>query len=147
MQVMVPFGIPRWRHWFGGNLPAALRGERQAAGCRPGVYGAIYRERADLPASVAEMRAITSLGTAPLIGVAHDPKILSGKAGLDDWPNVQRQKLQLSKNSELVVATGSGHDIPLARPEVIVAAVKKLVAQASGIGGHPGNSLRNALPM
>ena len=147
MQVMVPFGIPRWRHWFGGNLPAALRGERQAAGCRPSVYGAIYRERADLPASVAELRAITSLGTVPLIVVAHDPKILSGKAGLDDWPNVQRQKLQLSKNTELVVATGSGHDIPLARPDVIVAAVKKLVAQASGTGGHPGNSLRNALPM
>lgn len=126
MQILAPFGVPRWRHWFGGTFPASLQAESQALSCRPGFYASIYRERAALPESVAEMRAITDLGTVPLIVVAHDPKILSGKAGLDEWPKVQQQKLQLSKNSELVVATGSGHNIPADRPDVIVAAVKKL---------------------
>ncbi len=138
MQLLVPFGVPRLRHWFGGNMPAALQGERQAIGCRPGFYGAIYRERAALPESVAEMRAIPDLGSIPLIVVAHDPKILSGKAGLDEWPKVQQQKLQLSKNSELVVAIGSGHDIPMDRPDVIVAAVKKLALKLPAAAGSRG---------
>jgi len=43
---------------------------------------------------------------------------------------------------QLVIAIGSGHDIPHVRPDVIIAAVRKLLAQASGTGGHPGNSLR-----
>lgn len=138
MQLLVPFGIPRWRHWFGGNFPPSLQGEQQAIGCRPGFYGAIYRERAALPESVAQMRAIPNLGSVPLIVVAHDPKILSGTPGLDDWPKVQRQKLQLSTNSELVVATGSSHDIPKDRPDVIVAAVKKLALRLPAPAGSPG---------
>src|SRR5437899_2460827 len=60
----------------------------------------------------------------------------------DDWQKIQEEKLQLSNNAELVIATGSGHDVPHVRPDVIIAAVRKLVAQASGTGGHPGNSLR-----
>jgi pimeloyl-ACP methyl ester carboxylesterase len=142
MQFLMSFGLPRWRKWCGGAGPATQRGERQAVLCRPGLYAAFYRERAALPQSVAEMRTIDNLGSVPLIVIAHDPKILHGSPGVDDWDHVQQQKLQLSRNSELIVATGSGHDIPLARPDVIVAAVKKLVAQASGTGGQPGKSFK-----
>jgi pimeloyl-ACP methyl ester carboxylesterase len=142
MQFLMSFGLPRWRKWCGGTGPESLRGERQAVLCRPGLYAAFYRERAALPQSVAEMRRIDSLGSVPLIAIAHDPKMLPGSPGIDDWDHVQQQKLHLSKNSELIVATGSAHDIPLARPDVIVAAVKKLVAQASGTGGQPGKSFK-----
>ena len=138
MQLLVPVGVPRLRHWFGGNMPPELQGERQAIGCRPGFYDAIYRERAALPESVAEMRAIPNLGSVPLIAVAHDPKILSGKAGLDEWSKVQQQKSQLSTNSELVVALGSGHDIPADRPDVIVVSVKKLAFRLPAPAGSRG---------
>jgi pimeloyl-ACP methyl ester carboxylesterase len=143
MQFMIPFGLPRWRGWCGGSAPEAVRGEKQAISCRWGLYTAFYRELVATPESVPEIRAITTLGTVPLIVIARDPALGSfTPAAGDDWPRVQQQKMQLSKNAELVIATGSGHNIPEARPDVIVAAVRKLVAQASGTGGQPGNSLR-----
>jgi pimeloyl-ACP methyl ester carboxylesterase len=145
MQLMIPFGIPRWRGWCGGNRSPAIRGELRAILCRPREYEAFYREGADLPSSVREMRTVTSLGSIPLIVIARDPS-LAGSSGGDDWNLIQKQKLGLSTNSELIVATGSGHDIPTARPDVIVAAVKKLVTQTPGTGGHPGKSFKYSLP-
>ncbi len=147
MRLMVPFGLPRWRKWCGGNVPEAIRGEKQAISCRAELYQAFYREREAYPESVLEMRPITSLGSVPLIVIPRDPTIGSVSAADTSWQRVQDQKMQLSTNAELVVATGSDHDVPHARPDVIVAAVRKLVDQASGTGGHPGNSVRNALPM
>jgi pimeloyl-ACP methyl ester carboxylesterase len=143
MQYLIPFGIPRWRQWCGGTGPKELRGERQAVTCRPRLYDAFYRERAAFPKSLAELRKVTNLGNLRLIVIARDPK-LSGDHSYDDpgWERVQQQKLQLSTNSELVVATGSGHDVPQVRPDLIIAAVRKLVTQASGTGGHPENSVR-----
>ena len=146
MQAMIPFGLPRWRGWCGGSAPEEQRGEKRAITCRSSVYGAFYRESASLPESVKEMRSITSLGAIPLIDIARDPSI-GPSGGGDDWNLIQKQKLSLSTNSELVVATGSGHDVPQARPDLIVAAIKKLVGQASGTGGQPGNSRRYSLPM
>ena len=142
-RLMMQFGIPRWRGWCGGQAPEALRGEKKAISCRAELYGVFYRERSAFAESVLEMRAIASLGSVPLIVIARDPT--RGSVNLDegdDWQQIQRQKMQLSKNAELVIATGSGHDIPHARPDMIIAAVRRLVAQASGTGGHPGNSLR-----
>ena len=138
-QLMMHFGLPRWRHWCGGTGPKELRGEKEAICCRAELYDAFYRERAAFPEDVAEIRGITDLGSVPLIVIARDPKI--GDMSPEFWQQVQQQKLQLSSNSELVVATGSGHNIPLVRPDVIVTAVRKLV-QSPGTGGHPGNSLR-----
>jgi len=148
MQLIMPFGLPRWRGWCGGNVPQAIRGEMQAITCRVGLYQTFYRERAAYPESALEIRAVTSLGSVPLIVIARDPELGSvtpREKGL--WPQIQQLKMKLSTNAELVIATGSDHDVPHARPDVIVAAVRKLAAQASGTGGQPGNSLRNALPM
>ena len=142
MQLMIPFGLPRWRGWCGGEAPGAIRGEKQAITCRASLFRAFYRERAAYPESVLEMRAITSLGTVPLIVIARDPALGSVSDEGDNWKQIQQEKLRLSKNAELVIAIGSGHDIPHVRPDVIIAAVRKLLAQASGTGGHPGNSLR-----
>jgi pimeloyl-ACP methyl ester carboxylesterase len=143
MQFMIPFGLPRWRGWCGGNAPPSIRGEKQAISCRAGLYEAYYRERVAHPESVLEIRAISSLGAIPLVVIARDPALGSVIPDVgDDWQLIQRQKMQLSKNAELVIATGSGHGVPYARPDVIIAAARKLVAQASGTGGHPGNSLR-----
>jgi pimeloyl-ACP methyl ester carboxylesterase len=148
MQFLIPFGLPRWRKWCGGTGPQELRGERQAITCRVSLYEAFYRERAAFPESLAELRGITDLGSVPLMVIARDPK-LAGEHSHDDhshddpgWEQIQQQKLELSKNSELIVATGSGHDVPQVRPDLIIAAAKKLLNQASGTGGHPGNSVK-----
>jgi pimeloyl-ACP methyl ester carboxylesterase len=55
---------------------------------------------------------------------------------------LQRERVKLSSNSELVIAEGSGHDVPIEKPDVIIAAVRKIAAYASGTGGHPGNSVK-----
>jgi len=143
MQLMIPFGLPRWRGWCGGQAPEAIRGEKKAINCRAGFYGAFYREREAYAEDVREIRAITTLGAVPMIVIARDPALASVTPDEgDDWQKIQQEKLRLSKNAELVIATGSGHDVPHVRADVIIAAVRKLVAQASGTGGHPGNSLR-----
>jgi pimeloyl-ACP methyl ester carboxylesterase len=143
MRYLIPFGLPRWRQWCGGAGPQELRGERQAVTCRSVLYDAFYRERAAFPESFVELRAITNVGAVPLIVIVRDPKLAGEHSHPDPgWERLQQEKLKLSKNSELVVATGSGHDVPQVRPDLIVAAVKKLATQASGTVGHPGNSLR-----
>jgi hypothetical protein len=138
MQMMIPFGLPRWRNWCGGNVPEAMRGEKQAISCRADLYGVFYRERGAYPESVLEMRTITSLGAVPLIVVPRDPKIGRVSAADTSWQRVQDQKMQLSTNAELVIATGSGHDVPLARPDVIVAAVRKLALKPLAPAGSRG---------
>jgi pimeloyl-ACP methyl ester carboxylesterase len=127
MQIMILFGLPRWRGWCGGgNVPEAMRGEKRTISCRAELYDTFYREREAYPQSVLEMRTITSLGSVPLIVIPRDPMMGRLSAADTGWQRVQDQKMQLSTNAELVIATGSGHDVPLARPDVIVAAVRKL---------------------
>jgi pimeloyl-ACP methyl ester carboxylesterase len=132
MQFVIPFGLPRWRGWCGGQATAAIRGEKQAISCRAGLYEAFYRERVAFPASVREIRQIDSLGELPLVVIARDPALgsVTPDEG-DDWNLIQKQKLQLSKRAELVIASGSGHNIPQIRPDVIIGAVEKLVRGAA----------------
>src|SRR5437868_3492229 len=61
------------------------------------------------------------------------------------WSRVahrHKKKLPSRKNSELVVAGRGGYDVPHVSPGFIVAAMQKLVDQASGTGGQPGNSVK-----
>ena len=139
MEALMPFGLPRWRGWCGGAGPPDLRGLKQAISCRAGLFRTFYREKDSFSASAAEVRAIRTLGQVPVIVIARDPSIpYAGDRAL--WELIQKEKLGLSTNSELIVASGSGHDVPLRRPDLIVSAVKKLAAQSPGTGGHPGNS-------
>jgi len=138
-EALIPFGLPRWRGWCGGAAPPDLRGLKQAISCRRTLFRTFYRENESLTASAAEVRSITTLGGVPLIVIARDPSVpYAGERAR--WELIQKQKLALSTKGELIVATGSGHDIPLRRPDLIITAVKKLVAQSPSTGGHPGNS-------
>ena len=44
--------------------------------------------------------------------------------------------MKLSSNSKFVVAQGSGHDVPLARPDVVVEAVKALLTPQAQAGSR-----------
>jgi pimeloyl-ACP methyl ester carboxylesterase len=138
MEALMPFGVPRWRGWCGGTGPRDLRGLKQAISCRRSLYRTFYRENDSLARSAEEVRAIPTLGQVPLIVIARDPSLSAGDRGR--WELIQKQKLGLSTQAELIVASGSGHDIPLRRPDLIISAVKKLAAQIPSTGGHPGNS-------
>jgi pimeloyl-ACP methyl ester carboxylesterase len=127
MQFTMPFGLPRWRGWCGGAVP----GIKQAITCRSSLYQAIYREWSAFPQSADEVRAITSLGDIPLMVIARDPEVRGNSPAEMRWNRLQRQNLRLSTNSEFVIATGSGHDVPLAKPDIVANAVRKLYASSA----------------
>ena len=147
MSAVTPFGLPRWRGWCGGGVPEQIRDLKQAITCRSSLYGSYYREWSAFPESAREIRAITNIGSIPLVVIARDPNMQGNLPHEARWNQLQRERQRFSSNSEFVVATGSGHDVPLGRPNVITAAVKKVLTQTSGTGGHPGNSVKNVLPM
>jgi pimeloyl-ACP methyl ester carboxylesterase len=142
MQAAMPFGLPRWRGWCGAAAPEEIRGQKQAISCRSSLYGTFYRESSSFPQSAAEVRAITNIGSIPLIVITRDPSIEGNSVDAARWKRLQQERVKLSSNSDFVIATGSGHYIPMDRPDVITAAVGKIVAQASDTGGHPGNSFK-----
>jgi pimeloyl-ACP methyl ester carboxylesterase len=127
MQVAIPFGLPRWRRWCGGNAPEEIRGLKQAITCRSSLYENYYREWSSFPESAAEIRSITSIGSIPLIVITRDPSVAGNSDREMEWNQLQRERLSLSSKSEFVIARGSGHEVPMERPEVIAAAVKKLL--------------------
>ncbi len=133
----------RWQdRWCGSAAPEEIRGLKQAISCRSSLYGTFYREWSSFPQGATEVRAITSIGSIPLIVITRDPSVAGNSSREMTWTRLQRERTKLSFNSEFVVAAGSGHDVPLDRPDVIAAAVRTIAAQASGSGGHPGNSVR-----
>ena len=131
-----PFGLPRWRGWCAEG-PAQFRGEAEAAYCRSRVYAAYYREHAQLALGGAEVRAIASLGSTPLIVISRDP-LLHHKPGEESGHMKDQEEMaKLSSNGRLVIAKGSGHDVPGMRPDVIIDAVKGLVRPPEQ-AGSPG---------
>jgi len=126
VQWTVPFGLPRWRHWCAGGSPE-VQAVAEAVNCRSRAYAAFYREWSQLAESSAETRTISSLGDVPLAVISRDPALGHDAEEEAHHGQQQRHALKLSTNSRLIVAEGSGHDIPLARPDVIVDAVKSLL--------------------
>lgn len=133
-----PFGLPRWRGWCAEG-PAQFKGESEAAYCRARVYAAYYREREQLTEGGAEIRAIASLGDLPLIVIARDPSV-THEAEPGGHAQDERETARLSSNGQLVIAMGSGHDVPDARPDAIIDAVRELIrpqGQAGSRGTRP----------
>jgi pimeloyl-ACP methyl ester carboxylesterase len=126
VQVTMPFGLPRWRGWCGGG-PEDTAGEKAVHTCRSQYLATIRREDSDFPRAAAEMQQISSLGDVPLVVIARDPALGKNAAAEARSIQEQRQIATLSKNSRFVIADGSRHDVPLARPDVIVNAVKTLL--------------------
>jgi hypothetical protein len=74
-----------------------------------------------IPDSLSQAGAVKSFGDIPLIVLSR---------GLDqdsDWQAGQAELLQLSTNSQQLVAEKSGHNIELDQPEAAVGAIVKMV--------------------
>jgi pimeloyl-ACP methyl ester carboxylesterase len=138
MQWTMPVGLPRWRHWCGGG-PPEFQPMAEAANCRSRAYAAYYREWSQLSSAGAEMRGVTNLGNVPLIVISRDPALGHDKDEETRHTQQQRDSLKMSSNARLIIAEGSGHDIPLVRPDVIIDAVRSLVKprEPAGSRGTP----------
>lgn len=134
MQLTMPFGLPRWRGWCGGTLEIA--GVKQALTCRSQNFETILREDAGYLTSISQIRGITSLGSVPVVVIARDPVTGSNSELENRHSRQQRDMAKLSTNSRFIVAEGSAHDVPLARPDVIVEAVKSLLKPPAQAGSR-----------
>jgi pimeloyl-ACP methyl ester carboxylesterase len=118
--------LPRWRGWCAGG-PPEMRATAEAANCRSRVFAAYYREWSQMPQSAADVRAVKNLGTVPLVVISRDPSLGHDREVETRHAQQQPDMLKLSANSRLIVAEGSGHDIPGMRPDVVIEAVRSLV--------------------
>ena len=134
MQFTMPVGLPRWRGWCGSG-PAEIVGMKRAIGCRSHVYATHYAQWEAFPESANEVKTLGSLGDLPLTVISRDPN-RSSKTGdvavpqrEQHWSKLQQSLMGLSSRATHVTAEGSGHSIPVERPDVIVDAIRQLVFQ------------------
>ena len=88
---------------------------------RPQTFQTTANEYRELPASATEAAAVTSFGDLPLIVLTAE---LNNNPG---WPEWQNELLQLSSNSQHLIAENSGHSIQVDEPDAAVSAILKMV--------------------
>jgi pimeloyl-ACP methyl ester carboxylesterase len=104
-------------------LPPEVQKAYTAFSVTPRSIQAWEAEGAGMPESGAQARAVKSFGDLPLIVLSR---------GLDQqpgWQAMQAELLQLSSNSQQLIADKSGHNIEIDQPEAAVAAIVKMVGQ------------------
>lgn len=111
------------------KLPLTVRQVAAARAMRSAACRAAHDEASARAESLWEVRQAAGLGSKPLVVVTRgrdlDPPWRAGQAAL----------LRLSTNSSQVVAAGSGHYVHLDRPEVVVEAVRTVLAAARDAAG------------
>ncbi|HEU0236131.1 MAG TPA: alpha/beta fold hydrolase [Candidatus Limnocylindrales bacterium] len=123
------------------GTPADVADElRRVVATRSGVVATMAREMLDLDASNAALRSagITSLGDLPLVVLSHSraegtppqlgPEVASAYEAV--WQELQVRQAALSTRGRRVVVDGAGHDIPSERPDVVVVAIREVLADA-----------------
>jgi pimeloyl-ACP methyl ester carboxylesterase len=135
LQLTIPFGVPRWRGWCSSG-PEEISAIKQTLNCRSQNFATILQEDAAFPASADEIKSITGLGNIPLVVVARDPASGRNAEAEARHNQEQRDSTKLSTNSRFVIAEGSGHDVPLARPGVVMDAVRNLIIPQAPAGSR-----------
>jgi pimeloyl-ACP methyl ester carboxylesterase len=134
MQLTSPFGLPRWRNWCASGAEP-IRHLKAAVNCKARVFATHYDQWSVFPSGAEEIRQLPSLGALPMVVISRDPNRKNEKTSLNSeqrWMALQEDLLRLSYNGTHVVAEGSGHGVPLQRPDVIVDSVRRIVQQARG---------------
>jgi pimeloyl-ACP methyl ester carboxylesterase len=131
----MPLGIPRLMDWCGTD-PPEFRSMVRAIECRRQFFREGHEEWAKINEDVDQVQAVVSLGNMPLVVLSRDPdKFVPGippdlaMDGEKAWEAMQQELTRLSTNSSLIVAKGSGHYIPIERPDVVIEAVQNVVGR------------------
>ena len=127
----------QWERWM-EDVPPAETGEHEMLTWmrqRPWDDPAQNPEGFDVRASIAQARAVTSLGNLPLIVLmaasprqyADVPSPLAAHMARVK-PELHRDLLRLSTNSRLVIAERSGHFIHKDQPALVIDTIRHMVA-------------------
>ena len=106
-----------------GGLSPETADAYAAAWVRPRSLQTQLDESRGMGASLAQARAVTSLGAHPLIVLSR------GQNQKPDWQAMQADLLHLSSRSEHLIADRSGHLVQLDQPAAAVDAIVRMVEQ------------------
>lgn len=133
-QNTMPLGIPRLMGWCGKG-PPEIRSMLRTIDCRLPPWHEHLAEYLAGQESRAQVRTTGLLGNIPLIVLSHDPDHPAdgfGKAMQNGWDETQAELTHLSTNSSQVIVKESTHAIQLDRPDVVIAAIHKVVDECRG---------------
>lgn len=105
------------------DLPAAEKQAYAASAVTPRFVQAFLDEGMGMSEGGAQARAVTTLGSLPLIVLSR------GKDQDADWAASQAGFVRLSSDSQQLFAEKSGHRIMVEQPEAAVAAIVKMVTR------------------
>lgn len=108
---------------FDQGLPLEAKGAYVAYSVTPRSIQAWADEGTGLPESMVQAGAVKTFGDLPLI------VLTAGLNQQTNWQAMQVELLQLSSNSQQMIADKSGHNIEIDQPEAAVAAILKMVRQ------------------
>jgi pimeloyl-ACP methyl ester carboxylesterase len=94
---------------------------------KPG--SAAYLEEAGMAASSEEVKRAGPFPDVPLVVVAATDHGLFFRKWEPLLMRLQRQLAELSPSGRLIVAEGSGHDVQIERPTLVVAAIRSVIDQ------------------
>jgi len=119
--LLARFGIARLLVKLPAIAPPVAEAAYYPLYIRPQAFQTTDDESQALPASAAQAATVKTFGDVPLI-------IVTGKLNpIPDWPVWQAELLQLSSNSQHIVAEKSGHLVQVDEPDTAVAAILKMV--------------------
>lgn len=134
LEFSMPFGLPRLLRLCEDNV-AARAAECNFHSAREGVA-----ELKAIDESAAQAGAGGPLGDLPLIVLSHDPDKPSSefppelsRSINEAWEKMQQDLVRLSTSGRQVIAKGSSHYIQEDRPDLVVTAVRDVIASAA----HP----------
>lgn len=121
------------------NLPLDVQKQLMDFQVTPSLYKAMYQEISNWKMDADTIRNLDELSDTPLIVIGRDKEHniqLGTMDGLpeeemrvleDKWEELIKRQAKFSKNSELIFAKESSHSIHMDRPDIIVAAIDKLL--------------------
>ena len=111
---LAPFGVARLLGWCKPEPPM-----EEAMDCRDAHFAGMYLDAQSLDQSAQEARSAGTFGDAPLVVVSREQN------------ESQKELLRLSTHSSQMIAPDSGPRISYDRPDVMVAAIRKVLSEAT----------------
>ena len=108
------------------SLAPPVRRFAEAIRFRSAGHRAAADEISHIQDSAAEVRETRRTLTMPVIVVT------GGRGAVGEWQDLQLDQVRLSTRGCQIVAEGSGHVVPLDRPDVVVEAIRAVVESARG---------------
>jgi len=117
------------------HLPPELHAAYVAVEGQPQCFDALLAEEAATGIREEQVRAAGDLGDLPLVVLAHGADVTpAGIAPADAaateavWRQLQEAMATLSSAGQLVIAENSGHNIALDQPDLVLAAIQKVLS-------------------